>query len=196
MNEEDLDVLLGTLDEINQNIGENINKDTSNSDKLKEINKSNEPNFINFMESIGDLEDESNINLLDNEENVPEINVITPESILNEYSNLDLKNEELNAQIEEIKLKNPEIFNQIKEIEERQRENLDKQSKLKEDLKQALIDNNQKSVKNDFWTVTYIAEHTKTTFDREKFEKKYPVLAQQFMKVSTVSDSTRWTAKK
>lgn len=193
MNEEDLDILLGAIEETNQNIGEAINKDTPKLDKLEEINQNS---FMSFMESIGDIEELSNINILDDEENASEINVVTPESILNEYSDLDLKNEELEAQIEEIKLKNPEIFNKIKEIENLQKENLDKQSKLKDDLKQALIDNNQKSVKNDFWTVTYIAEHTKTTFDREKFEKKYPVLAQQFTKVSTVSDSTRWTKKK
>lgn len=174
MDKDDLDILLGTLDEINENI---------------------KPEFENSKESEK-LNSLANIKLLDNEEDVSELNVVTPESILNEYSDLDLKNEELNAQIEEIKLKNPEIFNQIKELENKQAENLNKQSKLKEDLKQALIDNNQKSVKNDFWTVTYIAEHTKTTFDREKFEKKYPVLAQQFTKVSTVSDSTRWTPRK
>ena len=174
MNEDDLDVLLGTLDEITEDL-DSLSKPTKESEALSTA---------------------SNINLLDNEESTSEINVVTPESILNEYSELDLKNEELEAQIEEIKLKNPEIFNKIKEIENLQKENLDKQSKLKEDLKQSLIDNNQKSVKNDFWTVTYIAEHTKTTFDREKFEKKYPVLAQQFTKVSTVSDSTRWTKKK
>lgn len=174
MNEEDLNVLLGTLDEITEDLS-----------SLSEPTKESEA-----------LNTASNINILDDEENASEINVVTPESILNEYSSLDLKNEELEAQIEEIKLKNPEIFNKIKEIENLQKENLDKQSKLKEDLKQSLIDNNQKSVKNDFWTVTYIAEHTKTTFDREKFEKKYPVLAQQFTKVSTVSDSTRWTKKK
>ena len=93
-------------------------------------------------------------------------------------------------------LKNPEIFKQIEDIQNQINTNRDKQEKLKEDLKESLISNNQKSVKNDFWTVTYIEAHTKSTFDRESFEKKYPVLAKQFLKISNVSDSTRWTARK
>ena len=38
--------------------------------------------------------------------------------------------------------------------------------------------------------------HIETTFDRAKFEKKYPVLAQQFITKSIVAGSTRWTRKK
>lgn len=192
MNENDLDILLGAIEETNQNIGETI-KDTPKLDKLEEINQNS---FISFMESIGDIEELPNINILDSKESVSDLNVVTPESILDDYTNLDAANESLQIQIEEIKLQHPEIFNQIKELENKQQENIDKQSKLKDDLKQALIDNNQSNVKNDFWTVSYIAEHTRATFDKEAFEKKYPVLAKQYTKESKIADSLRWTRRK
>ena len=193
MNNEDLDILLGTIEEINENIGETVNKDTPKLNELKEVN---ENSFMSFMESIGDIEELPNINILDDSKNVSDFNVVTPESILDDYTELDKANEELNIQIEEIKLQHPEIFDQIKELESKQQENLDKQCKLKDDLKQALIDNNQSNVKNDFWTVSYIAEHTRATFDREAFEKKYPVLAKQYTKESKIADSLRWTRRK
>lgn len=171
MKENDLDILLGELDKVTEGIEES--KITSKESKVSE-----------------------NINLLDDSKDEPEVNVVTPESLLDKYSDYDLKNEELEVKIEEIKAKNPEIFEAIEKIKTEINSNIEEQNKLKEDIKQSLIANDQKSVKNDFWTVTYVASYIKSTFDRASFEKKYPVLAKQFITTSTVSDSTRWTRKK
>lgn len=171
MEENDLDILLGELNKIDEGISE-----SKTISEESEITK--------------------NINLLDEEKNEPEVNVVTPESLLDEYSKYDLKNEELEVKIEELKAKNPEIFKAIEDINKEIQSNIEKQSKIKEDIKESLKANDQKNVKNDFWTVTYVASYIKTTFDRASFEKKYPVLAKQFITTSTVSDSTRWTRKK
>lgn len=171
MGNDDLDILLGELDKITEGIDES--KTISEESKISE-----------------------NINLLDESKNEPEVNVVTPESLLDEYSKYDLKNEELEVKIEELKAKNPEIFKAIEDINKEIQSNIEKQSKIKEDIKESLKANDQKNVKNDFWTVTYVASYIKTTFDRASFEKKYPVLAKQFITTSTVSDSTRWTRKK
>ena len=165
MNENDLDLLLGNIDEILEDNLESVNNVT-------------------------------NINLLDNKENELELNVVTPETLLNEYTDYDLKNEEIKAQIEEIKLENPDIFNKIKELEDKIVINQNSQNEIKNKMKQALIDHKLQNVKNDFWTVSYVAAYTKATFNREAFEKKYPVLAKQFTKYTEVSDGTRWIARK
>lgn len=146
--------------------------------------------------NLEQLKSASNINLLDNDENTSEVNVRTPEVILDQYSKYDLANEELDVKIEEVKAKYKECFDEINKLNEEKLKNVEIQNKLKIELKEKLIEVDQKAVKNQYWTVIYVAPYEKTTFDRAKFEKKYPVLAQQFITKSTVAGSTRWTRKK
>lgn len=147
-------------------------------------------------ESLEQLESMSNINLLDDDKNTSEVNVVTPEVILDQYSKYDLANEEIDIKIEEVKAKYKECFDEINKLNEEKLKNVEIQNKLKVELKEKLIEVDQKTVKNQYWTVTYVAPYEKTTFDRAKFEKKYPVLARQFITKSTVAGSTRWTKKK
>ena len=70
MNENDLDLLLGTLDEIKESVGE-TQIATPNKDKLDEINYS------------------TNINILSESKKEPETNVVTPETILDDLFTID-----------------------------------------------------------------------------------------------------------
>ena len=140
---------------------------------------------------------QTNVSLLDEESKSSEEEIApTPESLLEEYSNYDLENEKLLAKIEEIKADNADLFKMIEEINKEVSNNQSKQEELKNQIKESMILYDKKNISNDFWNVTYVASYTKTTFDRKGFEKKYPVLAKQFISTSTVSDSTRWTKAK
>ena len=67
-------------------------------------------------ENLEQLKSMSNINLLDDTENTSEVNVRTPEVILDQYSKYDLANEELDVKIEEIKAKYKECFDEINKL--------------------------------------------------------------------------------
>lgn len=139
---------------------------------------------------------QENINLLEEDKNEPENILEAPEILLNEYSKYDALNEEIKVQIEELKLKNPEIFKTLEELNSKILENQNKQSEIKDSIKESMKTYNIKNIHNDFWNVVYVAPYTKTTFDRKAFEKKYPILAKQFITESEVSDSTRWSVYK
>jgi len=178
LHENDLDIILNDVADLSTQFDKDVIENTKN---------------IVIELTQDELKNNSNIISLDDDKNDSEMNLETPESLLNEYSNYDLELEKLNIKIEEVKMRFPDVFKMLDEIESSKNEVLEKQSEIKNKIKDSMIQYDKKSISNDFWKVTYVASYTKTTFDRSSFEKKYPVLAKQFIKESTVSDSTRWT---
>ena len=131
-------------------------------------------------------EAKENITLLDNQENEPEVNLRTPDAILNDYTKLDLDNKKVDVEMEEFKQKYKAVFEEFQTILDKKNLNIEKQLALKDELTESLQNTGTKSIANDNFKATFVAATTKSTFDRKGFEAKYPVLCKQFLKYSDV----------
>jgi len=148
-------------------------------------------------ENTQDIQEISNnINLLDETEKESEVNVRTPETILNDYTKLNLEAEKIQLSIEEFKAKYAHIFKVLDEYQKQITLNSEKQQAIKEELTESLGNMNIKNVSNDMFKVTYVAATQKSTFDRKAFETKYPVLCKQFLKYSDVKAYIKITGVK
>ena len=128
----------------------------------------------------------SKIDLLDNEEKEPEINLVTPESVLDKYTSIEDEIEKVQLSVEEFKAEHADIFKTLDDYLDKISELMEKQSSIKEELTESFNGLDKKSISNDRFKVTYIAATQKSTFDRKAFETKYPVLCKQFLKYSDV----------
>lgn len=130
----------------------------------------------------------NNVTLLDNKENEPEMNVVTPNQLLDDYTELEKSKEEINAKIQELMENNKEIFDVLKGYEEQISELDNKQSEMRQTITDS-IENaglTEKGISNNIFKVKYIAATTRQNFDKDKFKKQYPVLFNQFITVSDV----------
>lgn len=143
------------------------------------------------------LELQNNINILDNDKNVPDLNVITPGKLLEDYTNLESEKEKLDIKIQELKQTNFEIFKQLEEYQNEISKLSEKQESMRQDLTES-IENaglTEKGISNDIFKVKYIAATTRQNFDKEKFKTKYPVLFNQFITTSNVKSYIKITKK-
>lgn len=138
----------------------------------------------------------NSINLLDDSKKALEVNLRTPEIILNDYTKLNLEAEKIQLSIEEFKAKYAHIFKVLDEFQKQIDLNNEKQQALKEELTESLGNMNMKNVSNNTFKVTYVAATQKSTFDRKAFETKYPVLCKQFLKYSDVKAYIKITGVK
>lgn len=124
-----------------------------------------------------------NINLLKEEKS----DLRSSSKILEEYTDLDLRKSEIEIEIDKFKKEHPEIFAILEEKNNEIQNILDKESSLKEELTKSMKEEGLTKLAGTKFQATYVAETTRTTFDKKAFETKYPVLCQQFSKVSPVS---------
>lgn len=130
----------------------------------------------------------NNVTLLDSKENEPEMNVVTPNQLLDDYTELEKSKEEINAKIQELMEKNKEIFDVLKGYEKQISELDNKQSEMRQTITDS-IENaglTEKGISNNIFKVKYIAATTRQNFDKEKFKRQYPVLFNQFVTISDV----------
>lgn len=130
----------------------------------------------------------NNVTLLDSKENEPEMNVVTPNQLLDDYTELEKSKEEINAKIQELMEKNKEIFDVLKGYEEQISELDNKQSEMRQTITDS-IENaglTEKGISNNIFKVKYVAATTRQNFDKEKFKRQYPVLFNQFVTISDV----------
>ena len=130
----------------------------------------------------------NNVTLLDDNKNEPEMNVVTPNQLLDDYTELEKSKEEINAKIQELMEKNKEIFDVLKSYEEQISELDNKQSEMRQTITDS-IENaglTEKGISNNIFKVKYIAATTRQNFDKEKFKRQYPVLFNQFVTISDV----------
>ena len=130
----------------------------------------------------------NNVTLLDNKENEPEMNVVTPNQLLDDYTELEKSKEEINAKIQELMENNKEIFDILKGYEEQISELNNKQSEMRQTITDS-IENaglTEKGISNNIFKVKYVAATTRQNFDKDKFKKQYPVLFNQFITISDV----------
>ena len=130
----------------------------------------------------------NNVTLLDDNKNKPEMNVVTPNQLLDDYTELEKSKEEINAKIQELMEKNKEIFDVLKSYEEQISELDNKQSEMRQTITDS-IENaglTEKGISNNIFKVKYIAATTRQNFDKEKFKRQYPVLFNQFVTISDV----------
>ena len=134
-----------------------------------------------------------NINLLDNQENESMTNVVTPNQLLDEYTELEKSKEELNAKIQELMDNNKEIFNILKGYEEE----ISNLNTKQEEMRQTITDSienaglTEKGISNNIFKVKYVAATTRQNFDKDKFKKQYPVLFNQFITISDIKSYVR-----
>lgn len=126
------------------------------------------------------------VNLLDNTESVPEINLRAPSEVLNEYSNYERTNQKVQREIDEFKEKHKEVFEAYQALLDIIKDNETKQTNLKEELTESMQNAGLKTLSDDLFKVTFVAATTRNNFDTTSFKTKYPVLFQQFTKVSDV----------
>lgn len=145
-------------------------------------------------DSPEDLKPQSNIDLLDESKESPE--VITPGALLTNYTSKEKEIESLNTKIEEFKAKHKDVFSEyqkmLDEISNKQLE----QSSMRDDITKSMENAGLKTISNETFKVTYVAATKKSTFDRKGFEAKYPVLSKQFIIFSDVKSYVKITGVK
>ena len=134
---------------------------------------------------------QSNVILLDDEKNDSTVNVVTPDSILNEYTKLEFEKRQAELAIEEFKQENLEIFEKFEKLNSMVDNISIKQSDVKTRLTDSLEKSGRKDCLNQYFKATFVAATKRETFDKDKFKNKYPVLYSQFLKVSDVSAYTK-----
>ncbi len=139
----------------------------------------------------------NSITLLDEDKNDPELNLITPGKLLEDYTKLEEEKEKINIKILELKEKYSEIFKQLEGYENSILELSEQQNNMRQDLTDS-IENaglTNKSISNDIFKVSYIAATTRQNFDKDKFKKQYPVLFNKFIKLVEVKSYVKITKK-
>lgn len=93
----------------------------------------------------------------------------------------------------------PEIWQNecfaIQQILIRQEVEKQKIEKFKEYLAEKMQENNIKSIKNDFFGITFVAETVSTKLDSKKLKSELPEIFQKYSKQSKVKSSIRFTIK-
>lgn len=143
-------------------------------------------NSVSPEQSLEVLKSQNNVTLLDDNENDSEDNLVTSNSILDEYTKLENDKNKLELDKLEFEAKYKEIFDQYNLIQENINNINQKQSEVKEELTKAMEHSNEKNIYNDMFKVTFVAATVRENFDKDKFKKKYPVLFSQFIKKSDV----------
>ena len=160
MNESDLDFLIGKLDELS-----NI---TTDSTEIK----------------VNDIS--SNINLLDEDKNGSDSILVTPSSILEDYTTLEKEKKDLEKQKLDFENENRAIFDQYNAILNEIQNKTNEQSELKDKMTESMENSGLKTMSNDMFKVTFVAATTRDNFEKDKFKKKYPVLFNEFITTSSV----------
>ena len=143
-------------------------------------------NLVSPEQSSEVLKSQNNVTLLDDNENDSENNLVTSNSILDEYTKLENDKNKLELDKLEFEAKYKEIFDQYNLIQENINNIEQKQSEVKEELTRAMEHSNEKNIHNDMFKVTFVAATVRENFDKDKFKRKYPVLFNQFIKKSDV----------
>lgn len=152
---------------------------------LLEGDKKLQVEVLETSEPLESLEETtSQIDLLDVEVNEPGR---TPNVILDEYTQVHNDTKAVELAIEQFKQAHPDIFNEYQALLDKIEANSTKQAELKTEMTTSMEASKLKTISNESFKVTFVAATTKSTFDRKKFEAKYPVLCQQFLKTSDVS---------
>lgn len=84
---------------------------------------------------------------------------------------------------------------QIQQILIRQKEEEVKIESFKERLKEIMSTNNVKSIKNDFFGITFVSETVSTKLDSKKLKSELPKVFEKYSKQSKVKSSIRITIK-
>jgi hypothetical protein len=69
-------------------------------------------------------------------------------------------------------------------------------TEIKKIIKENYAESGDSSIRNDFFTFTYVSPTTKEDFDVARFKEENPELYKKYVKITNVSDSLRTTAKK
>lgn len=142
----------------------------------------------NFESEVLDLNSaQGQISLLDDKTEVVGDDVVTPDSVLNEYTKLEFEKRQILVSIEEFKAEHAEIFEKLDKFNEMISNISIKQDNIKTDLVDTLGLSGRKDCANQYFKATYVAPTKRETFDKDKFKAKYPVLFNQFIKRSDVS---------
>lgn len=128
----------------------------------------------------------NNIDLLDNDKELPKSNLRAPGDVLNDYTKLENDKSNIQQELDKFKQSHLDIFNEYQAILDKIAKVSDQQTLLKEELTESLENSGLKRISNNKYNVTFVSATIKTTFDRKKFEAKYPVLCKQFLKESPV----------
>lgn len=84
---------------------------------------------------------------------------------------------------------------EIQQILLRQKDEEQKIEKFKDRLKEIMSANNVKSINNDFFSITYVAETVSTKLDSKKIKAEQPDIFEKYAKQSPVKSSIRLTIK-
>jgi len=143
------------------------------------------------------LELQNNINILDNDKNALNVNVVTPMSLLEDYTSLELQKEELDVKILELKEQYKEIFKQLEEYQNQITELDNQQAEMRQEITDSIENSGltERDINNEIFKIKYVAATTRQNFDKTKFKTKYPVLFNQFITTSEVKAYIKITKK-
>ena len=124
---------------------------------------------------------------VDNIETITEIlDDKTPDQLLNTYTELGLRNLDIEQKIEEFKAEHKEVFDKLNEMLESIVDNTFKQSAIKEELVDSMNKANIDSIANKVYRVKYIAATTRHDFDKAKFKAENEELYNSYLKETNV----------
>ena len=69
-------------------------------------------------------------------------------------------------------------------------------TEIKKIIEENYAESGDSSIRNDFFTFTYVSPTTKEDFDVARFKEENPELYKKYVKITNVSGSLRTTAKK
>lgn len=83
----------------------------------------------------------------------------------------------------------------IADLQNKQRQLQDKNEEIKEQIKNAMEENEIKKYENDYISITYVAPTTRTTIDSKLLKEKYENVYKECSKISDVKSSIRIKVK-
>lgn len=144
------------------------------------------------------LNHDTNITLLDEDKNESKDNLEAknkvlraPSEILQEYTNKEDEILKIKLNIEKFKDTYSKVFEEYQSYLDAINEIEEAQNGLKEELTKSLENSGIKTISNSKFKATFVASTTRSTFDTTRFKKKYPVLYNDFIKVSNVKAYTK-----
>lgn len=83
----------------------------------------------------------------------------------------------------------------IADLQNKQRQLQDKNEEIKEQIKNAMEENEIKKYENDYISITYVAPTTRATIDSKLLKEKYENVYKECSKISDVKSSIRIKVK-